>query len=509
MSSAKHPTQRKIHKVACSQCHGTLTLRAAGHINTLICEYCGADYQVDATGKLTLRTLAIKKKANPKKAYVNPLIPLGAIGKLHGAKWEVIGYLKRRESYGRFEWEEYLLFNPYKGYRWLTNSQGHWNYVCILHSVPNVSYSRATYLKRTFPFSNEYTGSNLAVAGEFYWEVKIGRPSKFKEYIATPSILTKETLMPLSYQKNVRQKSPYLQSGRKTLTDADMLPISATSQHQQPLYPKAYSTLTDYGNKTDKPLQKQPTSLEYSNEAIEEIWSISDYMEPEAVKAAFNLKTTLPTRNYIAENQPFALQSYLKPMLMIGGIFCGLMLLVTIFLSSSMQSKYYLQDSMIVNQLKQEVVDLAYPVQSHQYRYSYTSPSFKLLAPTGIDQFLIDTDVYNAWVEIDASIINDQTGDTFYFFESIEFYAGYDSDGHWTQGSRSAKTEFSRLPAGIYHIQFDILTNNQNTHITYELREGVWSFYNFIFALTLGLLPCGYIMIRKYLFDSSKEQEED
>ncbi len=62
----------------------------------------------------------------------------GTRGKWAGITWEVIGFQTRgyEEDGVFYEWEEYLLFNPYKGFRYLTNYEGHWNFVTPVESLP-------------------------------------------------------------------------------------------------------------------------------------------------------------------------------------------------------------------------------------------------------------------------------------------------------------------------------------------------------------------------------------
>ena len=35
-----------------------------------------------------------------------------------------------------YRWSEYLLYNPYKGYRYLTEYNGHWNDIRTLRALP-------------------------------------------------------------------------------------------------------------------------------------------------------------------------------------------------------------------------------------------------------------------------------------------------------------------------------------------------------------------------------------
>ena len=43
----------------------------------------------------------------------------------------MIGFQQRSTQSGgeTYSWREYLLFNPYKGFRYLTEFDGHWNFV--------------------------------------------------------------------------------------------------------------------------------------------------------------------------------------------------------------------------------------------------------------------------------------------------------------------------------------------------------------------------------------------
>ena len=52
----------------------------------------------------------------------HPLIPLGTRGKIRGTDYEVIGFERRtiHVDGAAYSWHEYVLFNPFKGFRYLT-----------------------------------------------------------------------------------------------------------------------------------------------------------------------------------------------------------------------------------------------------------------------------------------------------------------------------------------------------------------------------------------------------
>jgi len=66
-------------------------------------------------------------------------------GQIEGVTWEAIGFQVRQIVVDDvpYSWDEYLLFNPYYGFRYLSEYEGHWNYIRTLPLVPrNISGAR-------------------------------------------------------------------------------------------------------------------------------------------------------------------------------------------------------------------------------------------------------------------------------------------------------------------------------------------------------------------------------
>lgn len=105
----------------CTACGGPLILRAEGVSDSLACQHCGAVLDArDPRHQVLARYRA--------KLGLQPPLPIGARGTLRGEKLEVIGRQTRAVRYSGvlYSWDEYLLWNPYKGFRWLVESAGHW-----------------------------------------------------------------------------------------------------------------------------------------------------------------------------------------------------------------------------------------------------------------------------------------------------------------------------------------------------------------------------------------------
>src|SRR5439155_3346258 len=111
------------------------------------------------------------------KSKVKPTLPLGSVGRFEGHELTVIGFLVRSVTIEqvKYSWQEYLLYHPRIGFRWLTRSERHWNYV---QSIPPGSVSteskRATYRHRIFKLFQKATARVEHVLGECYWKVTVG-----------------------------------------------------------------------------------------------------------------------------------------------------------------------------------------------------------------------------------------------------------------------------------------------------------------------------------------------
>lgn len=130
------------------------------------------------------------------KTKREPLIPLGARGKLFGHEWEMIGWIIRRDVQYGVVWDEYLLFNPYYGYRWLLQNRGHWNFTTPIKDKPLYDYRfrcRDIHLdNRNYKLYYSGRASVDYVLGELYWKLQSGDSVMMKDYISPPYMLSCE-----------------------------------------------------------------------------------------------------------------------------------------------------------------------------------------------------------------------------------------------------------------------------------------------------------------------------
>jgi len=173
-----------VKPLSCPNCGGTVELRAAGYTVSVVCQYCSSLLDVTHPDVMVIKRY--------QEAAAELEIPLGTRGVLKGVEWEAIGWLARSEG-GAYPWEEYLLFNPYHGYRWLVTDGRGWTFGTMLTRLPGSSYQGMTLDDQAYqPFFAEGRAQVDRVLGEFYWRVAVGETVRTSDYVRPGFMLSFE-----------------------------------------------------------------------------------------------------------------------------------------------------------------------------------------------------------------------------------------------------------------------------------------------------------------------------
>jgi hypothetical protein len=187
MSAASPP---RVETLACPNCGAPLTVRSMGRAISIVCGHCHSI--LDAKDP----QLRILQRFEAAMEDDVPLIPLGTRGKWRGADYEAIGFqVRSMDADGlTYTWREYLLFNPYKGFRYLTEYNGHWNDCSVVTALPEAQGDSIKYLGKKYKHFQTCYARTTFVVGEFPWQISVNTGTiAVTDYIAPPYVLSSET----------------------------------------------------------------------------------------------------------------------------------------------------------------------------------------------------------------------------------------------------------------------------------------------------------------------------
>ncbi len=183
-------TVPKVAGLNCPNCGASVAMRTFGQAVSVVCPSCNSI--LDAKDP----NVSILQKAQSAQR-IQPLIPLGSRGGFEGAKFEVIGFQVRTVNDpddGPDSWSEYLLYNPIRGYRYLTEYKGHWNLVRVAQAIPELeSDTQVRFAGASFRLHSAETAQTSYIIGEFPWVVHGGDTADVADYSAPPQILSRES----------------------------------------------------------------------------------------------------------------------------------------------------------------------------------------------------------------------------------------------------------------------------------------------------------------------------
>jgi len=171
------------YTITCPHCGFANNLRGRAMTIALTCQSCHIYFRVGAWDKATVEFQHVEPQE----------IPIGAKGRIEGVLYEVMGFVVKEEGKYHYRWREYMLFNPFQGYAFLSEYNGHWNFVWPIENSLHPRGTEFKYKDSSYRLYQKYTAQVVYARGEFFFDVvDITASTVNHEYIAPPSLVALE-----------------------------------------------------------------------------------------------------------------------------------------------------------------------------------------------------------------------------------------------------------------------------------------------------------------------------
>lgn len=402
-SKNKDKIKPTLKSFNCRSCGSTVNIKILGNTINVTCSSCKAIIDANDPNFKILQEGTSKRTQEPE-------IPLNSRGKLFGVLWEVTGFLVKSD--GPYYWTEYLLFNPYHGYRWLVEVDGHFAFYKRIHK----SFAYNTYTKNISYKSNGYKIYNRGLAkveyveGEFFWRVKKGDTTEVADFINPP-----------------------------------------------------------YGLSCEQKLG-------------EVNWTLGHHVDQQRVIDAFKLKDGLLASAGVGALQPSPararFQKYFKTLVASLAIIAIVQVLRMVH-----------ADNKLVHSDVIEYTRSISPNYKRGESNSYKSEVFSISGGKSNVKLWAKSKIRNAWIYLDALLVDAKTQKGIPISLEISYYRGYD----WSEGSLDSSKFAYNVPDGDYYLNIKTrgggsLRNSEL--ITIKVYRDTIIYFNLIFSLVLiGILP--------------------
>jgi len=220
-------------------------------------------------------------------------------------------------------------------------------------------------------------------------------------------------------------------------------------------------------------------------------WSVGTYMTNEEVEKAFGI-SGLPRPWGVAPNQPFTGRFYYTwgalPLL-------GLLVLAVFMIPFTGITATVLNQELVLPPLANATTPTAMFSQPFELK---GNRNVRITASAQVD---------NSWADFDVDLINEQSKEVAETVGvPVEYYSGSDSDGAWTEGSKSTDATISSVAAGMYTVKVEGTWQNWQAQmpVRVKVEQGVNRGVNFICAFIVLLIMPIVGLIRKIAFEGSR-----
>ncbi len=139
--------------------------------------------------------------------------------------------------------------------------------------------------------------------------------------------------------------------------------------------------------------------------------------------------------------------------------------------------------------------------------------SFVINDPDKLVKLELETDLSNAWMDVETTLVRVKTGkEVFSFNREIAYYSGVEGGESWSEGSRRAVALFKVPAAGEYALRIGVPEGSSRRGLYVRVYEGYVGRRYFVALLVIALLAALSWPLRRLIFETRRWQpvtEED
>jgi hypothetical protein len=141
---------------------------------------------------------------------------------------------------------------------------------------------------------------------------------------------------------------------------------------------------------------------------------------------------------------------------------------------------------------------------------SFVTSMFELAGRPAPVEVETSTALDNSWIDLDYSLINQDTGQAYDFGRAISYYHGSDADGSWSEGSQHDSVTVGSVPPGHYYLRIEP-EGDRGSPISYTVTvtHDVPVYRWFPVAAGLLVVPALFVTWRSMNFEHLRWQESD
>jgi DNA-directed RNA polymerase subunit RPC12/RpoP len=233
-----------------------------------------------------------------------------------------------------------------------------------------------------------------------------------------------------------------------------------------------------------------PILLAYENSPHEINWFEGEYCAHSTVKSWLKEDVDLETKEGIAPNQPFSLNFDFTSLTRLSVI----AVIAIIFIQISLSAFVTTSNPVYTNSFGQ--------IDSVNTRTIITD-QFNITENNCAVDFELHGNMNNSWLEAECTLVNETTGDQYYFTKALEYYFGFDGGESWSEGSMEESVTVNSVKKGRYHLNILLANNGTRSFNKLDIKiiENVPLYQNFLITLLCFIIFPVLIYYRRKIFD--------